>query len=74
MGVRAVYRLAMDQRRRMFSLLLPVVGLAITVPEFLRLLGAPAPDPILLLIAVAFSLVFAARLVFLVYEYLRSGR
>lgn len=77
----------------MFSLLLPVVGLAITGPELLRLLDArstaeaclerartetvvcePAPDLILLVIAVAFSLVFAARLVFLVYQYFRSGR
>jgi hypothetical protein len=38
-GDRKGYRLDMD-RRRMVSFLLPLVGLAITVPELLRLIDA----------------------------------
>ncbi len=83
--------LGMNQRRA-FSWLLPIFGLAITVPEIQRLLEArgavdaclaqtqdhapcaAAPDMLFLLIAVAFSLVFAGRLVQLAIEYVRSVR
>lgn len=79
-----------QRRRRTFSFLLPVVGLVITVPEIIRLIEArrvaeacaaqgqgscpPGPDLLFFLIAGAFGLIFLARLAFLTYEYLRSGR
>ena len=61
-------------RRSTLSFLLPLVGLWITVPELLRLSGAAAPDLFFLVIALAFTAVFVARLAFLAYEYYRSTR
>lgn len=80
-------------RRRTLSFLLPLVGLAITVPELLRLIDArraaeacleraqteqiscdAAPDLLFLVVAGVFGLLFAVRLAFLAYEYVRSSR
>jgi hypothetical protein len=80
-------------RRRTFSFVLPLVGLAITVPELLRLIDArraaeacleraqteqvscaAAPELMFLVVAGVFGLLFAARLAFLAYEYMRSSR
>ena len=61
-------------RRHALSFLLPLVGLAITVPELLRLIDARPPDLVFLVVTAVFGLVFVARLAFLAYEYVRSAR
>jgi hypothetical protein len=55
----------------MLSWGLPILGLAVTVPELVRLAGLPNPDPVLAALAVVLTLAFAARILFLARPFLR---
>lgn len=63
-------------QRQVVSWLLPIVGLAFVGSELERLLGERAagrpPDTLFFVLALAFGLVFAARLGYLAIAYLRS--
>ena len=62
-------------QRRTISWLLPIVGLVFVASELQRLFAAGnGPDVVWLVVAVAFGLAFAARLVFLAISYVRSAR
>jgi tellurite resistance protein TehA-like permease len=63
-------------QRQVVSWLLPIVGLAFVGSELQRLLDERAagssPDPLFLVVALAFGAVFAARLGYLAIVYFRS--